>query len=157
MDVTVERCAGLDVHKATITGCIRSPGPGRTRAQVTQTFGTTTPDLLALRDWLTAHAVTDVAMESTGVYWKPVYYVLEDAFRVLLVNAAHMANVPGRKTDVADCAWIAQLLECGLLRGSFVPPPAIRELRDLTRYRKALIQDRTREANRLHKDRKSVV
>jgi transposase len=151
MDVTVERCAGLDVHKATITGCIRSPGPGRTRAQVTQTFGTTTPDLLALRDWLTAHAVTDVAMESTGVYWKPVYYVLEDAFRVLLVNAAHMANVPGRKTDVADCAWIAQLLECGLLRGSFVPPPAIRELRDLTRYRKALIQDRTREANRLHK------
>jgi len=151
MDVTVERCAGLDVHKATITACIRYPGQDRTRVQVTQTFGTTTPALLALRDWLTAHAVTAVAMESTGVYWKPVYYLLEDAFRVLLVNAAHMANVPGRKTDVADCAWIAQLLECGLLRGSFVPPPAIRELRDLTRYRKALIQDRTREANRLHK------
>ena len=151
MDVTVERCAGLDVHKATVTACIRVPGPGRERAQVIQTFGTTTPDLLALRDWLTAHRVTDVAMESTGVYWKPVFYTLEDAFRLLLVNAAHMANVPGRKTDVADCAWIAQLLECGLLRGSFVPPPAIRELRDLTRYRKALIQDRTREANRLHK------
>lgn len=151
MDVTVERCAGLDVHKATITACIRLPGPGRDRTQVIQTFGATTPDLLALRDWLAAHAVTDVAMESTGVYWKPVYYTLEDAFTVLLVNAAHMANVPGRKTDVADCAWIAQLLECGLLRGSFVPPPAIRELRDLTRYRKALIQDRTREANRLHK------
>lgn len=151
MDVTVERCAGLDVHKATVTACLRVPGPGRERAQAIQTFGTTTPDLLALRDWLTAHRVTDVAMESTGVYWKPVFYTLEDAFRLLLVNAAHMANVPGRKTDVQDCAWIAQLLECGLLRGSFVPPPAIRELRDLTRYRKALIQDRTREANRLHK------
>lgn len=151
MDVTLERCAGLDVHKATLTACIRLPGPGSERAQVIQTFGTTTPDLLALRDWLAAHRVTDVAMESTGVYWKPVYYTLEDAFRVLLVNAAHLANVPGRKTDVADCAWIAPRLECGLLRGSFVPPPAIRELRDLTRYRKALIQDRTREANRLHK------
>lgn len=152
MDITLERCAGLDVHKATVTACIRYPGPAGERAQVIQTFGTTTPDLLALRDWLTAYQVTEVAMESTGVYWKPVYYALEDAFRrVLLVNAAHMANVPGRKTDVADCAWIAQLLECGLLRGSFVPPPAIRELRDLTRYRKALIQDRTREANRLHK------
>lgn len=151
MDVTVERCAGLDVHKATVTACIRTPGPGPERTQVIQTFGTTTPDLLALRDWLAAYRVTDVAMESTGVYWKPIYYTLEDAFRVLLVNAAHMANVPGRKTDVADCAWIAQLLECGLLRGSFVPPPAIRELRDLTRYRKALLQDRTREANRLHK------
>jgi transposase len=151
MDVTLERCAGLDVHRATVTACLRSPGPGPDRAQVIQTFGTTTPDLLALRDWLAAHQVTHVAMESTGVYWKPVYYVLEDAFTLLLVNAAHMANVPGRKTDVADCAWIAQLLECGLLRGSFVPPPAIRELRDLTRYRKALLQDRTREANRLHK------
>jgi len=151
MDVTVERGAGLDVHKATVTACIRLPGPDRERAQVLQTFGTTTAALLTLRDWLTAHQGTDVAMESTGVYWKPVYYVLEDAVCVLLVNAAHMANVPGRKTDVADCAWIAQLLECGLLRGSFVPPPAIRELRDLTRYRTALIQDRTREANRLHK------
>ena len=151
MDVTVERCAGLDVHKATVTACIRTPGPGRERTQVIQTFGTTTPDLLTLQDWLTAHQVTAVAMESTGVYWKPIYYTLEDAFQVLLVNAAHMANVPGRKTDVADCAWIAQLLECGLLRGSFVPPAPIRELRDLTRYRKALIQDRTREANRVHK------
>jgi transposase len=127
------------------------PGAGRTRTQVLATFGTTTPELLALRDWLTAHQVTHVVSESTGVYWKPVYYVLEDAFTLLLVNAAHLAKVPGRKTDVADCVWIAQLLECGLLRGSFVPPPAIRELRDLTRYRKALLQDRTREANRLHK------
>jgi transposase len=90
-------------------------------------------------------------MESTGVYWKPVYYVLEDGFTLLLVNAAHLAKVPGRKTDVADCTWIPQLLEWGLLRGSFVPPPAIRELRDLPRDRKALLQDRTREANRLHK------
>ena len=151
MDVVVERCAGLDVHQATVTACVRLPGRKGERAQVIQTFGTTTPDLLTLRDWLAAHQVTHVAMESTGVYWKPVYYVLEDASTLLLVNAAHMANVPGRKTDVQDCAWIAQLLECGLLRGSFVPPPAIRELRDLTRYRKALIQDRTREANRLHK------
>jgi len=151
MDVILERCAGLDVHQATVTACLRLPGPTRTRTQVLETFGTTTPDLLALRDWLAAHQVTHVAMESTGVYWKPVYYVLEDGFTLLLVNAAHLAKVPGRKTDVADCTWIAQLLECGLLRGSFVPPPAIRELRDLTRYRKALLQDRTREANRLHK------
>ncbi len=150
MDVLLERCAGLDVHQATVTACVRVPGAARERAQVIQTFGTTTPELLVLRDWLTAHRVTHVAMESTGVYWKPVYYALKDGFTLLLVNAAHMANLPGRKTDVADCAWIAQLLECGLLRGSFVPPPPIRELRDLTRYRKALLQDRTREANRLH-------
>ena len=152
MDVILERCAGLDVHQATVTACLRLPGPAGERAQVIQTFGTTTPALLALRDWLVAHQATHVAMESTGVYWKPVYYALEDAVQqVLLVNATHLAKVPGRKTDVQDCAWIAQLLECGLLRGSFVPPPAIRELRDLTRYRKTLIQDRTREVNRLHK------
>ncbi len=152
MDVILERCAGLDVHQATVTACVRTPGPGRERGQVIHTFGTTTADLLSLRDWLAAHEVTHVAMESTGVYWKPVYYALEDGVQeVLLVNAREVAKVPGRKTDVQDCAWIAQLLECGLLRGSFVPPPAIRELRDLTRYRKALIQDRTREVNRLHK------
>jgi transposase len=116
-----------------------------------QTFGTTAGDLLALRDWLEAHGVTHVAMESTGVYWKPVFYVLEEAFICVLANAAHIAQVPGRKTDVQDCQWIAQLLEHGLIRGSFVPPAPIRELRDLTRYRKALIQDRTREVNRLHK------
>ena len=151
MDVILERCAGLDVHQATVAVAVRLPGPGKARTQLIQTFGTTTPDLLTLRDWLSAHGVTHVALESTGVYWKSVYYLLEDAFTVLLVNAAHMKNVPGRKTDVQDCAWIAQLLEHGLLRGSFVPPPPIHELRDLTRYRKALIQDRTREANRLHK------
>jgi transposase len=150
MDVILECCAGLDVHQATVAVAVRVPGPGEVRTQVIQTFGTTTPELLTLRDWLSAHGVTHVALESTGVYWKPVYYVLEDAFTVLLVNAAHMKNVPGRKTDVQNCAWIAQLLEHGLLRGSFVPPP-IRELQDLTRYRKGVIHDRTREVNRLHK------
>jgi transposase len=128
-----------------------APGNGRERTQAIQTFGIPTPDLLTLRDWLAAHRVTHGAMESSGVYGKPVYCVREDTGTLLLVNAAHLANVPGRKTDVADGAWLAQLLECGLLRGSFVPPPAIRERRDLPRYRKALIQDRTREANRLHK------
>ena len=151
MDVILERCAGLDVHQATVIACIRQPGPTRERAQVLHPFATTTPALLTLRDWLLAQGVTHVAMESTGVYWKPVYYALEDAFEVLLVNATHLAKVPGRKTDVQDCVWIAPRLECGLLRGSFVPPPPIRELRDLTRARKTLIQDRTREVNRLHK------
>jgi transposase len=113
-------------------------------------------DLLALRDWLEVHGVTHVAMESTGVYWKPIYYVIEERFTCLLVNAAHVKQVLGRKTDVQDCVWIAQLLEHGLLRGSFVPPAPIRELRDLTRYRKVLIQDRTREANRLHKFREDA-
>lgn len=151
MERVIERCAGLDVHKKTVAVCVRVPGPGRDRVQEVRTFGTMTADLLALRDWLMAHQVTHVAMESTGVYWKPVYYLLDEAFTCLLVNAAHMRNVPGRKTDVQDCVWIAQLLEHGLLRGSFVPPAPIRELRDLTRYRKVLIQERTREAQRLHK------
>lgn len=151
MERVVERCAGLDVHKDTVAACIRVPGPGGRREQHVKTFGTTTADLLALRDWLEAHGVTHVAMESTGVYWKPVYYVLEEACTCLLVNAAHIKQVPGRKTDVQDCAWLAQLLEHGLLRGSFVPPAPIRDLRDLTRYRKVLSQERTRGANRLHK------
>jgi transposase len=151
MEQMIERCAGLDVHKQTVVVCIRVSRPAGDREQHVRTFGTMTADLLALRDWLTAHGVTHVALESTGVYRKPVYDVLEDAFRCLLVNAAHRHNVPGRKTDVQDCAWIAQLLEHGLLRGSFVPPVPIRELRDLTRYRKVLIQERTREAQRLHK------
>lgn len=137
MEQVIERCAGLDVHKQTVAVCIRVPGPAGDREQHVRTFGTMTADLLVLRDWLTAHGVTHVALESTGVYWKPVYYVLEDAFRCLLVNAAHMHNVPGRKTDVQDCAWIAQLLEHGLLRGSFVPPVPIRELRDLTRCQRS--------------------
>ena len=151
MEQIIERSAGLDVHKQTVAVCVRVPGPAGVRTQHIRTFGTMTADLLTLRDWLGAHGVTHVAMESTGVYWKPIYYILEEAFTCLLVNAAHMHNVPGRKTDVQDCVWIAQLLEQGLLRGSFVPPAPIRELRDLTRYRKSLIQERTREAQRLHK------
>ena len=151
MEQLFERVCGLDVHKATIAACVRVPDTKGKRVQEVQTFGTTTADLLALRDWLEAHGVTHVAMESTGVYWKPVYYILEERVTCLLVNAAHVKRVPGRKTDVQDCAWLAQLLEHGLLRGSFVPPAPIRELRDLTRYRKSLIQERAREANRVHK------
>ena len=151
MEQLIERCAGLDVHKQTVTACVRVPGTARRRESHVRRFGTTSADLLALRDWLDAHGVTHVAMESTGVYWKPVYYILEERFTCLLVNAAHIKRVPGRKTDVQDSEWIAQLLEHGLLRGSFVPPAPIRELRDLTRYRKVLIEERTREVNRLHK------
>jgi transposase len=151
MEQVFERVCGLDVHKATIAACVRVPDVKGKRVQYVQTFGTTTADLLALRDWLDAHGVTHAAMESTGVYWKPVYYVLEERVTCLLVNATHVKKVPGRKTDVQDCAWLAQLLEHGLLRGSFVPPAPIRELRDLTRYRKSLIQERAREANRVHK------
>jgi transposase len=150
MDVIVDRVCGLDVHRDTVKACVRVPGEGRERKQTLATFGTKTADLLALRDWLEQWQVTDVAMESTGEYWKPVYFLLEEGFQVLLVNAAHIKNVPGRKTDAKDGAWIAQLLECGLLRGSFIPPPAIRELRDLTRYRKRLIEQRTEEVLRLH-------
>jgi transposase len=151
MERVIERGCGLDVHKKTVAACVRVPGPRGEREQYIRTFGTTTAELLALRDWLEAYGVTHIAMESTGVYWKPIFYVLEEAFTCVLANAAQVAQVPGRKTDVKDCAWIAQLLEHGLMRGSFVPPAPIRELRDLTRYRKALIQERTREANRLHK------
>jgi transposase len=150
MERQIERCCGLDVHKATVVACVRVPG-STGRAQHIRTFGTTTVELLALRDWLEAHEITHVAMESTGVYWKPVYHLLEERFTCLLVNAAHLKHVPGRKTDVQDCAWIAQVLEHGLLRGSFVPPAPIRDLRELTRYRIALTQERTRSANRLHK------
>jgi transposase len=151
MERLIERCCGLDVHRDTVAACVRVPGPDGQRQQEIRTFGTTAAELLALRDWLEAHRVTDVAMESTGVYWKPVFYVLEDAFTCLLVNAAHIKQVPGRKTDIKDCAWIAQCLEHGLLRGSFVPPAPIRELRDLTRHRRVLTEERTRAANRLHK------
>jgi transposase len=151
MERLIERSCGLDVHRDTVAACVRAPGPGGRQAQTVQTFATTAADLLALRDWLEVQGVTHVAMESTGVYWKPVYYVLEEGFTCLLVNAAHLKHVPGRKTDVRDCAWIAQVLEHGLVRGSFVPPAPIRELRDLTRYRKSIIQERTRHANRRHK------
>ena len=151
MEQVLERCAGLDVHKKTVAVCVRVPGANGDRAQHVRTLGTATAELLTLRDWLAAPGVTHVAMESTGVYWRPVFYVLEEGFACILANAAQIAQVPGRKTDIKDCAWIAQLLEHGLIRASFVPPAPIRELRDLTRYRKVLIEERTRHANRLHK------
>jgi len=151
MDLVVERCGGLDVHKDTVVACVRVPGAGRRREQTIVTFGTTTIQLLALRDWLVANGVTLVGMESTGVYWKPVYFVLEEAVECWLLNAQHLRNVPGRKTDVADAAWICQLIEHGLVRPSFVPPRPIRELRNLCRYRRSQIEERTREAQRLDK------
>ena len=151
LDELIERCAGIDVGQAEVVVCARVPDRSGTRCRLIESFGTTVPDLLALRDWLAGLGVTHVAMESTGVYWKSPYYLLEDDFEVLLVNAAHVKHVPGRKTDTIDAAWLALLLSRGLLRPSFVPPPPIRELRDLTRYRKALINEKSREVNRVHK------
>jgi transposase len=151
MELLVARGAGLDVHQATVVATVRVPDDQGGRRSVTETFGTMTPDLLALREWLQAYGVTHVALESTGVYWKPVYYVLEDGFTLLLINMQELKHVPGRKTDVRDSEWLAQLLECGLLKPSFVPPPAIRELRDLTRYRVQQVRDRAQEVNRLCK------
>ena len=151
MDVVVERPGALDVHKASVTACVRVPVEGGRREEHVAQFSTTVPELLALRDWLTAHRVSQVAMEATGVYWKPVWAILEDDFELLLVNARDVKQVPGRKTDMSDAAWLCRLAEAGLLRASLVPPKPIRDLRDLTRYRKAQIRDRQREANRLHK------
>jgi transposase len=145
------RCCGIDVHKATLTVCVRVHGPGGKLRQEIRNFGTTGDELLSLNDWLSAHRISHVAMEATGVYWKPVFYVLEQGFTLLLVNPADVKRMPGRKTDVSDAAWLAQLLENGLLRPSFIPPRAIRELRDLVRYRSELRHDHTRVANRLHK------
>jgi transposase len=147
----LERCAALDVHKKQLTACARILGQDGELEELTAEVSTMAADLLALRDWLKELGVTHVAMEATGVYWKPVYYALEDDFELLLVNAQHVKNVPGRKTDTSDAQWLCQLLECGLLRPSFVPPKPIRELRDLSRYRKALIRERASEANRLQK------
>jgi transposase len=151
MDVLYTVCCGLDVHKASVTACLRAPGDGAQRRQEVRTFGTTTRELLQLVDWLTAAGCTHVAMESTGVYWRPIYNLLEGHVELFLVNAQHVKMVPGRKTDVRDSEWLAQLLELGLLRRSFVPPAAQRELRDVVRYRKRLIEDRAREANRVQK------
>jgi transposase len=151
VETIIERPGALDVHKEQVTACVRLPGEGREREQHVSEFATTVRGLLALRDWLAAHGVTQVTMEATGVFWKPVWAILEDEFELLLVNARHVKQVPGRKTDVSDAAWLCQLLEAGLLRASFVPPKPIRTLRNLTRYRKTQIQERQREANRLHK------
>jgi transposase len=141
-----KRCAGLDVHKKTVTACRRDG-----KHQEVKTFGTTTPDLLELVDWLLEWECTHVAMESTGDYWKPIYNLLEGSFQVLLVNAKHVKHVPGRKTDVGDAQWLAELMQYGLLKASFIPPAPQRDLRDLTRYRTKQVQDRAREVKRVQK------
>ena len=153
MDVIVDRCAALDVHKDTVMACVRKAGPnGERRVQEVREFRTWTSSLRDLRDWLAAEGVSQVAMEATGVYWKPLWHVLVDLdVELMLCNAHHVKNLPGRKTDVADAVWLCQLAECGLLRGSFVPPAEIAELRDLTRYRTKLVQDRARETQRIQK------
>ena len=151
MRVVYTRCCGLDVHKKSISACLLTPDDQGGMQQQVRRFGTMTRDLLELLDWLVSHQVTHVAMESTGVYWKPVWNILEATFTILLVNAQHVKAVPGRKTDTKDCEWLADLLQHGLLRGSFVPPSPIRQLRDLTRTRASLRQDHTAVANRMQK------
>jgi transposase len=140
MEVIVACCAGLDVHQASVVACVNSTGRGGRSHKEVRTFGTMRDDLVALRDWLKDAGVTLVAMESTGVYWKPVYETLEDHFETIVVNARHIKNVPGRKTDVKDCEWISDLLRHGLIRPGFVPPREIRELRELNRYRRKVAQ-----------------
>lgn len=151
MEILLACCAGLDVHKDTVQVCVRELEAGRRVRQQTRQWGTTTRALLEMMDWLKGEGVTHVAMESTGVYWKPIYNVLEQDFEVLLVNAHTIKHVPGRKTDVADCQWIAQLLQHGLLKGSFIPPRWQRELRDLTRQRTQLTEECSRIRNRIQK------
>ena len=147
MHPVIERCCGLDVHQASVVACILIQ-EGRTVRKEIRTFKTMTCDLEALRDWLTAHGVTHVAMESTGVYWKPVHAILSGFFELIVANAHHIRHVPGRKTDVKDAEWIAELVRHGLITASFVPPPAIAELRDLTRYRRKLVETQATERNR---------
>ena len=152
MERIVKRPGALDVHKASVTACVRIwHDDGARLEELVHEFPTTVRGLTALADWLEAHAVETVVMEATGVYWKPVWAVLEDRFELMLVNARHVKQVPGRKTDVLDAQWLCQLLEAGLLKASFVPPKPIRTLRNITRYRKTQIQARQREALRLHK------
>jgi transposase len=151
MEVLLERCAGLDVHQASVVCCVLIGVPGRRPQKLLRSFGTTTRELQALRAWLAEHGVTHVGMESTGVYWKPVYAVLEGHFDLIVGNAHHIKNVPGRKTDVKDAEWIAQLVRHGLITKSFVPPPAVRDLRDLVRYRRTLVETRTAMRNRVLK------
>src|SRR5436189_1468235 len=151
VEVIFRRCAGLDVHKKTVTVCVRIlDETGRLQKQ-TLTFGTTTGELEIMATWFVALEITHVAMESTGVFWKPIYNILEGRFELLLCNAQHVKRVPGRKTDVKDSEWLAQLLQHGLLRGSFVPERPLRDLRDLTRHRAQLVGEQTRAANRIHK------
>jgi transposase len=151
MDVQMKHACGLDVHQATVVACLLSVlDSGKVKKEI-RSFGTTTRELLSLRDWLLAQGCRRVAMESTGVYWKPVYTILEGALDLIVANAQQIKNVPGRKTDVKDAEWIADLLLHGLLKASFVPPPPIRELRDLTRYRRKLADSQSAECNRLLK------
>src|SRR6201995_4296190 len=151
MDVLYPRCAGLDGHKDTVVAGVRLAGDGPVTTEV-RTFDTTTPGLLALSAWLVEHGCTHVAMEATGVYWKPVWHILSDEDRVLiLANAAHVKNVPGRKTDVADAAWLADLLAHGLIRASFVPEPATQSMRALLRTRKQLVREQASHVQRLQK------
>ncbi len=150
MELLHARCAGLDVHKETVVACARVVTGAEVTAEV-RTFATTTTGLLALGDWLSAQGCAHVAMESTGVYWKPVWHVLAADFELVLANAAHVRNVPGRKSDVNDATWLADLLAHGLLRGSFVPPPAVQELRDLTRTRKQIVRERGQHVQRIEK------
>jgi transposase len=151
MDVIHTHCAGLDVHKKSVVACGMTPGPLGAKLVEHRTFGTMTADILALSDWLTDKQITHVAVESTGEFWKPIYNLLEGHFEILVVNAKHVKNVPGRKTDVKDAEWLADLLRHGLVHGSFIPPQAQRDLRDLTRQRTNLVQDRATVVNRLHK------
>jgi transposase len=151
MEALVERCAGLDVHQASVVCCALLGPPGCKPRKLLRTFGATTHELETLRAWLAEHGVTHVGMESTGIYWKPVYSALEGHFDLTVGNAHHIKNVPGRKTDVKDAEWIARLVRHGLIGKSFVPPPAVRDLRELVRFRRALIETRTAERNRLLK------
>ena len=151
MEILYPRCAGLDVHKETVSVCMLTPGAGAEPSKQIQQFGTTTGELRQLRDWLQRSGVTHAAMESTGVYWKPVFNILEGACEIILVNARHIKQVPGRKTDKADCAWIASLLRHGLLAASFVPELEVRQLRDLCRMRTTLVRECVRVGNRLRK------
>ena len=150
MEVVHERCAGLDVHQHTVVACVRVASGGKVVQEV-RTFDTTTQGLLALCDWIAEHECTHAAMESTGVYWKPVWHVLESSFELVLANATHIRNVPGRKTDVNDAMWIADLLAHGLIRASFVPPTPVQELRDLTRTRKQLVREIAQHTQRIQK------
>lgn len=151
MQVVHERCCGLDIHKKTVVACLMiTLSTGEVEKHI-RTFSTMTADLVTLAEWLTAWQVTHVAMESTGVFWKPVFSLLEESFQVILINAQHMKAVPGRKTDMKDSEWLADLLRHGLLKASFIPPQPIRVLRELSRYRTSLLQERSQEVNRLQK------
>lgn len=147
MEILIENACGLDVHKDSVVACIMGAG---IKKEI-RTFRTITGDLLVMKEWLVTHRITHIAMESTGVYWKPVFNIIEDEFSVILVNAGHIKNVPGRKTDVKDCEWICKLLRAGLLNASFIPPRDIRDLRDLVRYRRKLHEEITKEKNRIQK------